>query len=212
MANYETEEQQLQAIKNWWKKNGNALTWGLILVLGALGGGRYWIGHKQQLAEAASMEFSQLRNELQAGNYEAIDKRVKYIQDSFADTPYAIQAALLKARSDVSQNKLPDAEAALQWVLDRETLPEIKVVTRLRLARILVAEGQQERALSVLDQGDPGPMRAGYEEARGDIYRDTGRIDEARLAYQKALVATPPDGDRRILQMKVDDLGGAVTS
>jgi len=212
MANYETEEQQLQAIKNWWKKNGNTLTWSLVLILGAVAGGRYWIGHKQQLAEAASMEFSQLRNELREGNYEAIEKRVKYIQDSFADTPYAIQAVLLKARSDVNQDKLPDAEAALQWVLDHDSLPEIKVVARLRLARVLAAEGQQERALSVLDQGDPGTMRAGYEEARGDIYLGMGRAADARLAYQKALVATPSDEDHRILQMKLDDLGGAVSS
>jgi len=211
MANYETEEQQLQAIKNWWKKHGNAVSWVVILVLGSAAGGRYWISHKQLLAESASTEFTQLRNELQAGSYEAIDKRVKYIQESFTDSPYAVQAALLKARSDVNQNKLPDAEAALQWVLDHDTLPEIKAVARLRLARVLAAEGQQERALGVLNQGDPGTLRAGYEEARGDIYRDMGRTEDARLAYQKALLATP-EGGRRILQMKVDDLGGAATS
>lgn len=212
MANYETEEQQLQAIKNWWKKHGNALSWVLILVLGAAAGGRYWVAHKQQLAESASTEFAQLRNELQAEKFESVETRVKYIQESFADSPYAIQAALLKAKADVEQNKLPDAEASLQWVLGRDTLPEIKAIARLRLARVLAAEGQQEHALGILDQGDPGTLRAGYEEARGDIYRGMGRNEDARVAYQKALIATPPDQDQHILQMKVDDLGGAATS
>lgn len=212
MANYETEEQQLQAIKNWWKKHGNAVSWVLLAAMAALAGGRYWLAHKEQLAESAATEFAQLRNELRAGNFEAIEKRVKYLQDSFGDSPYAVQAALLKAKADVDQSKLPDAEAALQWVLDHPTLPEIKSVARLRLARVLAAEGQQERALTVLGQGDAGTLLAGYEEARGDIYRSMGRAEDARISYQKALLATPKDQDRHILQMKVDDLGGAATS
>ncbi|MBI1196144.1 MAG: tetratricopeptide repeat protein [Gammaproteobacteria bacterium] len=212
MANYETEEQQLQAIKSWWNKHGNAVSWILLVVMAAVAGGRYWIAHKEQLAESAATEFAQLRNELHAGNYEAVEKRVKYIQDSFGDSPYAVQAALLKAKADVDQNKLPDAETALQWVLDHEAQPEIKAVARLRLARVLASEGQQERALTVLGQGDSGTLLAGYEEARGDIYRSMGRVEDARMAYQKALLATPKDQDRRILQMKVDDLGGAATS
>ena len=57
MAENETEEQQIDAIKEWWNKNGNAVIVGAVLGIGALVG---WKGsvdtgrHKTRLVDIKS--------------------------------------------------------------------------------------------------------------------------------------------------------------
>lgn len=38
----ETEEQQIEAAKKWWKENGSSIVTGLMLGLAVLFGYRYW--------------------------------------------------------------------------------------------------------------------------------------------------------------------------
>ena len=42
MAEYETEEQQVEALKDWWKQNGLAVIGGAVLGVSALIGWRGW--------------------------------------------------------------------------------------------------------------------------------------------------------------------------
>ena len=47
------------------------------------------------------------------------------------------------------------------------------------------------------------------EELRGDALRASGRADEARAAYQKALdAANAAQLDDRIIDLKLKDIGG----
>ncbi|MGU3844696.1 YfgM family protein, partial [Vibrio diabolicus] len=42
MELYDTEEQQVEAIKDWWKENGKAVIIGAVVGLGGLFGWRYY--------------------------------------------------------------------------------------------------------------------------------------------------------------------------
>ncbi|PAR85254.1 YfgM family protein, partial [Vibrio cholerae] len=42
MELYDTEEQQVEAIKDWWKENGKAVIFGAVIGLGGLFGWRYY--------------------------------------------------------------------------------------------------------------------------------------------------------------------------
>ena len=42
MELYDSEEQQVEAIKDWWKENGKAVVLGVVVGLGGLFGWRYY--------------------------------------------------------------------------------------------------------------------------------------------------------------------------
>ena len=42
MADYETEEEQIEALKDWWRENGNSLLIGVAVALVAVFGFRGW--------------------------------------------------------------------------------------------------------------------------------------------------------------------------
>ena len=77
------------------------------------------------------------------------------------------------------------------------------LTTNLRLGRVILAKGESERALNLVNGIDPKTFEAGFAELRGDIYVTMGRIVDARDAYIAAQQAgSSNDG----LRMKLDDL------
>ena len=47
---YQTEEEQIEALKRWWKENGKSIIAGLVLGIGSIGGYRYWQARLQSLS------------------------------------------------------------------------------------------------------------------------------------------------------------------
>jgi len=212
MTTYETEEQQIQAIKDWWKKNGSKVTTGLLVVMAIAAGSLYWTKHQQQMLESAAAEYAQMRDELSQGTYTSVDTRGKYIQENFPDSPYAMEAGFLLARSAVLQEKLPDTETALRWVMEHSKLPEFQVIARIRLARILVEEGRPEQGLGLLSGATSEPMNVSITVTRGDVLSSMGRSGEALEAYESALAQFPETLDKSTLLMKIDNLKGMTES
>ncbi len=58
MELYDSEEQQVEAIKDWWKENGKAVVLGVVVGLGGLFGWRYYQDSVVQAQEAASEQYS----------------------------------------------------------------------------------------------------------------------------------------------------------
>ena len=61
MADYETEEQQVEALKNWWKENGTAVITGAALGIAALSGWRGWEWYQEKQAKEASDMFANVQ-------------------------------------------------------------------------------------------------------------------------------------------------------
>ena len=57
---YTTEEQQLDAFRQWWKDNGRAVIIGAVLGLGGLYGWRYWQSHQHNNYTAMSTQYEQV--------------------------------------------------------------------------------------------------------------------------------------------------------
>ena len=66
MSGYETDEEQLEALKKWWAENGKAVLVGVVLGLGAIFGWRGWISHEQGRSEAASALYEEVINAIEA--------------------------------------------------------------------------------------------------------------------------------------------------
>ena len=77
----------------------------------------------------------------------------------------------------------------------------------LRLARVLLADGKAQDALTALGTIPSGDYAAMAAELRGDAQLKLGKTDAARAAYQDALAKLDKDAPgRSAVQMKLDNL------
>ncbi len=203
----QTDDEQLEAIKGWWKKNRTPLLGGIIIGAVALFGTRGWMNHQEQQGISASAEYEQLQVEMSAGNLDALTRRGDYLIENYSRTPYAVLAAFALAKVYVEQGDLAAAAHRLQWAVDHAKTPEMTHIARLRLARVMAADGRGQQALALLEGVEPGAFAASYEELKGDLYAEIGQTDRARRAYQSAVNALDVGAGAEIVQMKLDGLG-----
>lgn len=209
---YDSEQEQIEAIKKWWKENGVAILLGLVLGLGGVFGWRWWVGYQDQRAVDASGIYESALAALAKGGAEQTRELADRLAGDYADTPYAVLAAFAAAKVAVDGGDLGAAEARLRWALDHAKSESYRHMARLRLARVLVSADRAEAALALLQGVEAGSFAPRYDELRGDALARLGRRDEARAAYASALAALPaPAENRDLLQMKLNDLATPVT-
>ncbi len=213
MDYYESEKEQLEAIKSWWKDNGRVVVVGLVLGLGGIFGWTTWQGYAKAQAEKASITYEQLVNWASAQDYERADELAEVLMRDYPNSAYAALGSLIRANSAVAQGRLDEARGYLRWTLDNARQPALKHLATLRLARLAYDQADFEGALALLDAGGPGTLGAAFEEARGDIMAAQRRVDEAQRHYRQAMDdprLSPTSRER--LSMKLDDLGVSVAA
>lgn len=206
---YATEQEQIEAVKKWWKENGLAIVIGLTLGLGGLFGWRYW--ERQQVVKAAqaSLGYQQVLSTTIDKKYSEAQVVGDKLLKEYPDSVYAELGALVLARAGVESGRMEDAKARLNWLLDHGTRSEVRQFGRERLARILLAENKPDEAWSVLEKSESKSDSAALAELRGDVRSAQGRRDEARTLYAEALRLQPVAAETDVtpLQLKLDDLG-----
>ncbi len=228
MEVYRTEEEQVEAIKRWWKDNGNGILIGIGLAIAIVFGWQSWKQNSVEKGEAASVLYSQLQESAQAmwsapptpakegeaaaenpqrATFEHVAKQLK---DEYAGTTYSVLAALMVARDKVEAGNAAEAEKELRWSLEQKPSEALSLVINLRLARVLALKGEQDNALKLLESVNAGAQKSAYEELKGDLYLAKGELAKAREAYQAGLVAAPEGASNRsLLKTKLDDLAVA---
>jgi len=206
---YTTEEQQVEAIKKWWRENRLSVIGGIIIGIAALWGGRTWMAGQNAHKEAASDVYQIMMAKMSRGSLEEAAADGSALLGQFTDTPYAALASLALAKIKLEQGDIAAASSHLNWTLSNAEQEEVKMVARLRLAELLLAQGDTAGALAQLNAvATPGTFEAIYEQLKGDIHVAEGKPDQARKAYARALaLMVPTSPGRRLLQMKLDDLG-----
>jgi len=207
VSEFETEDQQVEDLKKWWKENGKAVMVGAVLGFSAIFGGRMYMDHQEKLRIEASIGFERMSMAMEQQQAEAAFSQGDQIVSDYSGTPYAALASLAMARLHVEKGELAAAENRLQWVMDHNSQEDIAHIARLRLARVLFADGRLDKALTLLANVDEAAYESIYQELRGDIYLAKKQLDQARTAYEAALAAMDEKDDRQLLQMKLDDLG-----
>ncbi|MEW6645842.1 MAG: tetratricopeptide repeat protein [Pseudomonadota bacterium] len=210
MEVYRTEEEQVEALKDWWKENGRSVIVGAVLALAAVFGWRYWQDTTRSEAEAASTLYQQMLMQLDAGEGREVVETARRIIAEHAASPYAALASLSLAQQAVDQGDLDGAAAHLRWVMDNAKVGEVRILAQLRLARVLIAQGRADEALQQLATISGGSYVVVVEEVRGDAHLAQGRRADALKAYQAALAAAADvPAKQQMLRMKVDDLADA---
>lgn len=201
MENYETEEQQIEAIKRFWKENGTAIIIGAVLGLGGLWGWRYY--NEQQVAtqEQASAGFEQQSSQLQ-GTESGFSQAQEYI-DQHSDTGYALLMAFKLSQQAIERDDLTEAAKQLSFAAENAHNVALQSIANMRLARVQLELGNSEAALKTIDKVSDTAFVAQQQEIAGDIYVSQKLFDKARAAYSTAFAA---NGANNILKMKLDNL------
>ena len=206
MNEYETEEQQVEAVKKWLKENLSSLILGLGVGVFALGGWNYYVTEKNNHAFQASTMYMQAA-QLMASN--GVDEKVidinNKLDNDFSDTPYASITSLLIAKKEYEKGNAEEAISQLEWVYKHAPADELKQLASLRLARILIDQQKLEQAMGYLTQAHDAAFDAVFEELKGDIFVAKGQIAEARVAYDKAIRLK--GSASKWLQLKRQNLG-----
>ncbi|MGD8566494.1 MAG: tetratricopeptide repeat protein [Gammaproteobacteria bacterium] len=214
MEVYTTEEEQIAAIKKWWKENWLSLLGGVLIGLGILFGGKYWWDHRNYHAEMGSIEYEAMVQAVTQDKTEEASNHALALLKDYADTPYAALAALTMAKIKVDSNDLVAAKSHLRWAMDNAVLPEVKTEAQIRYARVLLAEERYDDALQQLSNVTLSEYDVPVQELKGDIYVAQNDKDKARIAYERALVQLSQSQSsasprlKNYLQIKLDDLGG----
>jgi len=203
---YETEEQQVEAIKGWWKKNGNTLVISAVVGLAGLWGWRYYNESVTTAHESTSQAFSEMQTKFAA---ETGEKDLQVISDFVAennDNTYGLLASLLLAKEAVEQHKYDLAKTQLQQAQKQNSYKPLNPVINLRLARVESELGDNDAALATLALITEKPFLARAEQLKGNVYLQMGDQDKARSAFQDAINNSQGRVDP-VLQLQADDLG-----
>jgi predicted negative regulator of RcsB-dependent stress response len=210
---YLSDNEQVERLRTWWRENGWFVIGGVALGFLALFGWRQYQAYTSGQAEAAAALYSQVRQATEAKNEVEATALLAQLRSQYPSSAYTPQAGLLVASSLLVAAPDRAAEELRKVMEESDDDPELAMIARLRLARVLAYREQYDEALSLLAVSEPGQFAGRLNEVKGDIQTALGRVDEARAAYLAAMVA---DGsellDRNFLQMKLNDLPGAATA
>lgn len=188
MNEYETEEQQIEALKKWWKENGTSLIVGLFVGVTGLFGWRYYVDQNNVNSILASDLYMQV---LQGANSGSIDEKTidmhNQLINAYSDTPYASLASLALAKTEYDKDNADGAVAQLELAVKHANDDVIIQIANLRLVRVYIEQKKYDEAMAILNMKHAAAYDAQYEELKGDVYNAQGDLVQARLAYDKAI-------------------------
>ncbi|MGO2341741.1 YfgM family protein [Vibrio litoralis] len=196
------EEQQVEAIKDWWHANGKAVIIGVVVGIGGIVGWRYYQDTQTTAQETASHGYTAIVSNIEAKGIDAAASAQEFI-DNNDKTAYAVLTALQLAKVQIGADKLDDALTQLKWAQANTKDETLTPIIAYRTARVLAAQGEYDNAIKTVSDVKSEAWKARNQELMGDIYLLKGDKDAAVKAYTQA----QQDGStNQALQIKLDDL------
>jgi predicted negative regulator of RcsB-dependent stress response len=204
------EQEQLDALKSFWKNHGNLITWLLILALAAYAGWNGWNWYQRDQATKAGAMFDELDRAVAARDADKAGRIFADLRERFPRTAFAQQGGLAAARLQFDKGQVDAAKASLAWLADNALEDEARTIARLRLAGLLFDAKQYDQALQQIDAAKAVGFEALAADRRGDVLAAQGKTAEAVAAYQTAWKLMDPTVDyRRLIDAKLTALGAA---
>jgi predicted negative regulator of RcsB-dependent stress response len=203
------EQEQLAALKAWWKQYGNLVLTGVTLLFVGIAIWNGWNWYRNSQSQEAALLYESLQKAARTNDLKTAREASGAILEKFPGTVYGPLSALISARINFQAGDLRTAKAQLQWVIDNASGDEYKSIARLRLASVMVDEGTPDEALKVLSAKPAPGFEALFNSLRGDILLVQKKPADARNAYKEAEKAVGK-GDASIteqLRRKIEALG-----
>ena len=203
------EQEQLDALKAFWKQYGNLITWVLILALGGFAAWNGWNWWQRDQAAKAGAMFEELDRAMVAGDADKAGRVFNDLKERYPRTAFAQQGGLAAAKLQFDKGQADAAKATLTWLAANATEDEYRTLARLRLAGLLLDAKQYDQALAQLADAKSPTFEALVADRRGDVLLAQGKRDEARAAFETAWAAMDDKLDyRRLVEAKLVSLGG----
>lgn len=206
MSTYQTEEEQVEAIKKWWKENGKSVIGGVALGLAVVGGGKGWLEYQRIQAENASANFESFSQAALVGNLETAEQRGEALIKEYKGSTYALFTALEMARLQYEAGDKDKAKVKLQWVLDNSSKDAITRLAKIRLARLLLDMQDLDEAAALVANPADDAYQGEFLSIQAEVKLARGDREAARSAFAQALekgVSNPT-----LISMKLTELGG----
>ncbi len=189
METFETEDQQVEAIKKWWRENYKIVVFAIVAGLAAILGSQYYMENKIMMAETASDHFNEVLKARANDQLAIIADRSELLQKDFSSTPYAAQATMIWASALAQQGELEKARQKLDWVIAHTRDPVNSKIAVIHQAQLLFDSKNYQQAHDLLTANyhDEDVFAALNLETQGDILVAMGKMDEAVKSYDKAL-------------------------
>jgi predicted negative regulator of RcsB-dependent stress response len=203
------EQEQVDALKAWWKENGKWVIGAMVVGLLGFAGIQFWKSHQAgQAAEAAKL-YAEVVKQAGSNDPKRVGDAADALVSRYGSSAYAPRAQLLAAQSSLQARDVAHAKVQLQWVVEHASETGLQDAARLKLASVLLDEKKYDEALKQLDATHPEAFTGLYSDLKGDVLSAQGKVAEARAAYQQALDKTDAkSGYRNLIQLKLDGLGG----
>lgn len=206
MEVYSNENEQVDALKNFFAQNGKALVVGVVLGVGALLGWRYWSHHQDSGSREVSASYQQVTSALDASKPASLDAVAKFASEN--SNTYGALASLDLAKRYIDNNQLVKAVQQLQSGLKSTKDANLQAVLNLRLARIQLQQKQPDAVLKTLESVKGDGWAAIVADVRGEALLSKGDAKGARDAWTKGIDSDASSSLKEMLQMKVNNLPG----
>lgn len=204
------EQEQLDALKAFWNKQGNLITWTLVIALGGFGAWNGWNWWQRDQSAKAGALFDEIDRAAQNNDAERSLRVFTDLKDRYPRTAYAQQAGLLAAKVQVSKGQSDAAKASLTWVAENAVEEEMRTIARLRLAAVQADAKQYDDALKTLDAAKGEGFEGLVADRRGDVLMAMGKKAEASAAWLQAYKSLGEKVDyRRLIESKLTAAGAA---
>ncbi len=201
------EHEQGEQVQKWLRENAASILIGIGLGLVLLFGWQQWRTHRAQHHMDAAVQYDALSADMTKKDYDAAKAIAAKLKSDFADTPYAVLAAMREADIATEHGDTETAHKALDWAWQHAGIDALKAVAGLNLVRVDIAQTKAQDALDLLDKLPKGGFDATAAELRGDALVVLGRKDDARAAYTDALTHLDQNApNRSFVEMKLNDL------
>ena len=205
---YDLEEQdQIDALKTWWKTNGNMVTWVAIVALASFSSVQGWKYYQHQRSSQASAQYQAL-TQVDSKDIKAIQGISAQLMEKYTSTPYAGRAALIAAKANFAAKDSKSAKSQLEWAAKNAKEEAVQSVALLQLAAIQLEEKTYDEALKTLATKHGSGFDGLFADLKGDVLVAQGKTAEAKLAYQEALTKLDTQGRyRHFTEHKLEALG-----
>jgi len=202
------EQEQLDALKAWWKDNRNWLISAVAIALLAYAAFSFWKNYQgRQAAEAATL-YAEVLKQVASNDSKRINDSVAALVEKYSSTAYAPRAQLLAVQANLQVKDLARAKTQLEWVIDHASESGLQDTARLKLSSILLDEKNYAAAIKLLDATHPDAFTGLFADLKGDVLAAQGKTEEARAAYKLAFEKMDnKSAYRNLIQLKIDGLG-----
>ncbi|ATM99972.1 MULTISPECIES: YfgM family protein [Proteus] len=204
MEVYSTENEQVDAIKQFFKNYGLTIVLAAVIGFGGVFGWKYWQSHQTNRLQESADAFATVSEALAKPTPENIALAEKFVTDT--NDIYGALASLELAQIAIDANDLVNGERHLTNAVAKVKNDAFADMLNLRLARVQLALDKTDVALVSLEQVKGKAWNGMKNYIRGDVLAKKGDNAGATTAYRSALTDENAGAIRSLVELKLNNL------